>query len=38
MNIKLNLLCDDDDEKILEFINYCGRPYTVRERIKHMMK
>ncbi|XP_029341116.1 putative nuclease HARBI1 [Acyrthosiphon pisum] len=37
MNIQPNLLFEDDNE-ILEFINYRQRPYTVRDRIKHMMK
>jgi len=40
MNIQPNLLFDDDDDEILEFINYRRRPYTVRDRINHtsMMK
>jgi len=38
MNIQPNLLFDDDDGEILEFINYRQRPYTVRDRIDHTMK
>jgi len=38
MNIQPYLLFDDDDDEILEFINYRRRPYTVRDRINHMMK
>ncbi|CAI6372056.1 unnamed protein product [Macrosiphum euphorbiae] len=38
MNIQPNLLFDDDDDEILEFINYRRRPYTVRDRINHMIK
>ncbi|CAI6359257.1 unnamed protein product [Macrosiphum euphorbiae] len=37
MNIQPNLLFDDDDDEILEFNNYRRRPYTVRDRINHIM-
>lgn len=34
MNIQTNLFYNDDDEEILEFINYRRRPYyTVRDII-----
>lgn len=39
MNIWPDILYDDDDdEEILEFMNYGHGPYTVWERINHMMK
>jgi len=31
MNIQPNLLFDDDDDEILEFINYRRRPYGLHD-------
>jgi len=30
-------LFEDEDEEILEFLNYQRRVYTIRERINHMV-
>lgn len=38
MNIQPDLLYGDEDEKILEFINFDHRPYTDREKIYQIMK
>jgi len=36
MNIQQNMLYDNDDDEILEFINHWQRPYIVRGIINHV--